>query len=182
MKERHEGAYSRGPCHLAITASYWAPHFIARTTPPLLSSSSWGPTQNFAVVEFGSSWSFWQRFNNLALPPSPPPITSSHHRWWGRRRQRWLNGEDSIKKKGSSYNIISSCVVLPPWPWVCVYTHHGTCKKKLLIFFGGWGLGGRGWWEMTSLSQNKQTKCGAQAKTSHTPEAISRGQHSPSSQ
>jgi hypothetical protein len=30
LGERHERAYSRVPCHLAITASCWALHFIAR--------------------------------------------------------------------------------------------------------------------------------------------------------
>jgi len=30
LGERHERAYSRVPCHLAIIASCWAPHFIAR--------------------------------------------------------------------------------------------------------------------------------------------------------
>jgi hypothetical protein len=30
LGERHERAYSKVPCHLAITASCWAPHFITR--------------------------------------------------------------------------------------------------------------------------------------------------------
>jgi hypothetical protein len=122
------GSILKGPMPLSHHRLMLGPSFHCKNNPsrPLLLL---GTYTKLCRCEFGSSWSFWQRFNNSALPPSPPPITSSHHRWWGRRRQRWLNGEDSITKKSSSY-IISSCVVLPPWPWVCVYTHHGTCKKN----------------------------------------------------
>jgi len=120
------GSILEGPMPLNHHRLMLGPSFHCKNNP---SSSSPPPDLHKTLpLWIGSSW---QRSNNSALPPSPPPITSSHHRWWGRRRQRWLN---------SSY-IISSCVVLPPWPWVCVYTHHGTCKKKLLMFFRGWGVG-----------------------------------------
>jgi len=135
------GSILKGPMPLSHHRLMLGPSFHCKNNPfpPLVLLL--GTYTKLCRCEFGSSWSFWQRFNNSALPLSPPPITSSHHRWWGRRRQRWLNWEDSIKKKGSSY-IISSCVVLPPWPWVCVYTHTMGPVKKLLIVFWGVGVGG----------------------------------------
>jgi hypothetical protein len=53
LGERHERAYSKVPCHLAITASCWALISLQEYPTPPLSSSS-GPTQNFAIVNFPS--------------------------------------------------------------------------------------------------------------------------------